>query len=131
MVAKEKLIELFHIDSAGTSGHHAGERADARMIKTAAHRGIDVTSISRQFVSEDFKRFDYIIVMDDSNYQNVISLDPQGEYGHKVSKMTDYSSGKFASYDKVPDPYWGGEDGFDLVLDLLTDASEGLLANLK
>lgn len=126
-----QLTSSFVVDSAGTSAYHAGEKADARVREQAKKRGIDVTSISRQFLKEDFTRFDYIIVMDDSNYENVLSLDIRHEYHHKVHKMTDYCSSKFSGFEHIPDPYYGADDGFNLVLDLLDDACQGLYNKLS
>jgi protein-tyrosine phosphatase len=118
------------VDSAGTSGYHVGENADPRMREQASKRAIEITSIARQFEVKDFRAFDYIIVMDDSNYHNVLLLDPKGEYLHKVSKMTDYCSERFKDFDHVPDPYYGGKDGFELVLDLLQDSCFNFLSHL-
>lgn len=127
LIERENISESFFVDSAGTSAHHVGERADSRMRNAASNRGLELTSISRQFISEDFKRFDYIVVMDDSNYQNVLTLDYGHEYEHKIYKMADYASGKFESFKSVPDPYYGGADGFDLVLDLLENSCKNFL----
>lgn len=118
------------VDSAGTSGYHVGEKADSRMREQAIKRGIEVTSIARQFVARDFIKFDYILVMDDSNYHDVLLLDPKGEYLHKISKITDYCSERFKDIDHVPDPYYGGKDGFDHVLDLLQDSCFNFLNHL-
>ena len=118
----KNITNQFHIDSAGTSGIHAGERADSRMISAAKKRNIDITSISRKFLKSDFREFDYVLVMDDSNYQNVISLTENETDIKKVSLMTDYCSLNFVKYHKVPDPYYGGEEGFEIVLDILDNA---------
>ena len=131
MVAKRGMEEKFEVDSAGTSGYHAGERADARMIEQAVKRGLDVPSVSRQFTKSDFKKFDKIIVMDDSNYQNVLKLDPSGEYSSKVAKLTDFASEKYQNFNHVPDPYFGGDEGFELVLDLLQDCCAELLESFN
>lgn len=128
---REGLAEGFEVDSAGTSGYHAGGPADSRMIEHAKKRSIHVPSISRQFVKSDFKRFDRIIVMDDSNYQNVMKLDPTGEHSSKVSKLTDFASDHFSGFNHVPDPYYGGSDGFELVLDLLQNCCANLVDSLK
>jgi protein-tyrosine phosphatase len=129
LVAKEGLREFFEIDSAGTSAHHQGERADERMRKAATERGYNLTSISRQFVKNDFKNFDHIIVMDKSNYRNVMNLDPDNHFEEKVSFMTDYVSN--FSESEVPDPYWSGDEGFFYVIDLLEDATSGFLNKLR
>ncbi len=124
------MVDLgdFTIDSAGTSGFHQGEPADSRMIEHARKRGLDLTSLSRQFVVNDFDRFDYILVMDDKNLRDVLKM-ASVDQAKKVRKITDFSQ-KF-KYDHIPDPYYGGAKGFDLVLDLLVDACEGFLKSLK
>lgn len=130
MVDTEKLTHKLIIDSAGTSHHHAGEPADERMRDHAMERGYDLTSISRGFENpEDFKNFDYLITMDESNYANIVALDRKGEYKHKVFPMVQFC--KIHQVKKVPDPYYGGDDGFRLVLDILEDACEGLLKRIR
>lgn len=109
----------YFIDSAGTSAHHVGELADARMRRAAINRDIDITSRSRQFSQDDFKDFDYIITMDQSNYNNVIKLASSEQERNKVKSLMDYNPG--AEFDHVPDPYFGGDEGFDIVLDLLEE----------
>ena len=131
LLQNNNISKGYYVDSAGTSGLHAGEYADKRMISEAIKFDIDLTSKSRKFIKEDFNRFDYIIVMDDENYRNVLKLDNHGEYQHKVSKMTDYASGKFSKYKFVPDPYYGGQDGFTLVLNLLENACNGLFLDIE
>lgn len=131
MIKQRGLEDQFEVDSAGTSAYHAGENADSRMIEQAKKRGIHVPSISRQFIKEDFNRFDHIIVMDDSNYQNVMKLDPKGEFSSKVSKMTDFTGDKFSGFNYIPDPYFGGQDGFDMVLDLLDDCCSNFLDKIS
>ena len=130
-ITQAELNNSIQLDSAGTSGYHAGEPADKRMIARALHRNIDIPSISRQFVAKDFERFDLIVVMDDSNYENVLTLDPKNQYASKVVKMTDFASGKFTDYDHVPDPYFGGGEGFEVVLDLLENCCHNLLSHLN
>lgn len=121
----------FEIDSAATSSHHVGELADARMIEHAKKRQIQITSVARQITYSDLEHFDYIIVMDDNNYKNVLTLDTKNKFIHKISKMTDYCTNKFKDYDHVPDPYYGGSKGFDLVLDILQDSCFNFLNHLK
>ena len=123
------LEKDYEVDSAGTSAYHAGEKADSRMISEAQKRSISVPSISRKFIEEDFELFDRIIVMDDSNLKNVAKLDPEKQFMHKVSKLTHYSSNP--DLDLVPDPYFGGQDGFALVLDILEDCCSNLLTELN
>jgi protein-tyrosine phosphatase len=128
-IRKKGEDSLFEIDSAGTSAYHAGEKADARMRHHAKKRGIEITSISRKFAIEDFDRFDYIVAMDRENLGELKELARDQNDLDKLHMMTSFSN-KF-NYDYVPDPYFGGEDGFELVLDLLEDAGEGFYHHLK
>ena len=130
MVKNKGLAERFEIDSAGTSGWHEGEPADQRMQSHAIKRGFNLTSISRKFNPDtDFDHFDYIIAMDDENINALRKMARNDADINKISKMTDYS--KEWNYDEVPDPYYGGEQGFELVLDLLEDSCSGLLEKLN
>ena len=125
MVADEGLENEILVDSAGTSGWHEGELPDDRMRMHGQRRGYDFSSRSRKFVEKDFGIFDYIIVMDDDNYRNVKKLAKSKEDVAKIHLMTDFSD-KY-SHPHVPDPYYGGSSGFELVMDLLEDACENLL----
>lgn len=130
LVKRNGLANNFEIDSAGTIAYHAGERADKRMQAHALLRDYNLTSISRKFVpAADFKHFDMIIGMD---YENISSLKNmvrnEGDLD-KIHLITDFS--KEWSYNEIPDPYYGGEEGFELVLDLLEDACQGLLEKLQ
>lgn len=125
MVASRNLTDLFHIDSAGTAAYHTGEMADSRMRSHASRRGYDLTSRARQINNSDLEEFDYILCMDKSNLRNVQALSAAHKYSQKIKLMTDYS--KVLSYTEVPDPYYGGAQGFELVLDILEDACDGLL----
>lgn len=118
----------FEIDSAGTSGFHAGERADTRMLKHANKRGIDLPSRSRQLTSQDFSYYDYIVVMDDSNYQNCLSLLQDSSQEEKIYKMAEFATSFEQS--EVPDPYYGGAQGFETVLDMVTEGAENLLTKI-
>ncbi len=119
----------FLIDSAGTSAWHAGEKADARMRQHAKKRNINLTSISRKFVVEDFDRFDYIIAMDRQNLDEMKQMARNKSDLDKLHMMTSFSKG--FNYDHVPDPYYGGDNGFELVLDILEDACEGFYQYLE
>lgn len=124
LVREKGVYDQFEIDSAGTYGYHEGEPADRRMQSHAVKRGYNLTSISRSFNSiTDWDRFDYIIAMDDSNLSNLKDMARNGDDLKKLFKMTDFSSNY--NYTEVPDPYYGGDKGFELVLDLLEDAGEG------
>lgn len=127
-MAEDRGMDL-EIDSAGTIGFHAGEPADARMKRHAIQRGYDLRSISRPVVAEDYEYYDMIIGMDDPNISDLESRAPSQGALAKISKMTDYCTD--FDYDLVPDPYYGGSAGFELVLDLLEDACAGLLEKLS
>lgn len=126
IVNQNGLKKKFEIDSAGTSGWHAGEPADRRMQSHAVKRGYNLTSISRQFdPNTDFDYFDLIIGMDDSNIADLKRMARNEDDLQKIHLMTDFA--KEWNYNEVPDPYYGGEEGFELVLDLLEDSCQGLL----
>lgn len=113
------------VDSAGISGYHRGELPDARMRTHARRRGYELTHLSRPVVTEDFYDFDYVLGMDDANIAALHDKSPDAESNGKIGRMTDYCVRKVA--DHVPDPYYGGAQGFEEVLDILEDACEGLL----
>ncbi|MFT6069739.1 MAG: protein-tyrosine phosphatase [Bacteriovoracaceae bacterium] len=116
----------WEIDSAGTSGHHIGERADERMRSHALERGYSLESRSRKFdPHKDFEAFDKIIVMDEHNQRDIKNLDLNKKYSSKIELMTNYCSKFEAS--KVPDPYYGGAEGFEVVLDIVEDACRGII----
>ncbi len=130
IIKKNNLDDKFVIDSAGTAGHHQGEESDPRTVVHAQKRGYDVTSFSRPFVREaDYKKFDYILAMDDSNYADLLSFDVDQRYAHKVFKMTQFCTA--LNVKQVPDPYYGGPDSFEQVLDILEDACQGLFEKIK
>lgn len=129
LVERAGLSDSIYIDSAGTYGGHAGEPADTRMRRAAAIRGYRLTSISRQIRTDDFDKFDMIIVMDDSNYERVSRLAPTREDLQKIYRMTEFCRTHKA--DHVPDPYYEGAHGFEIVLDLLEDACAGLLDDIR
>jgi len=126
LVKREGLSADFEIDSAGTSNWHEGEPADQRMQKHARKRGYNLTSLSRMVKPEtDFEEFDYIVAMDGENLKELRRLSPHTGYLKKLFLITDFA--RKYNYDGIPDPYYGGEKSFELVLDLLEDACEGLL----
>lgn len=130
LVNKEGLADEFEIDSAGTGAWHAGEPADKRMQEHAVKRNYNLTSISRQFDPDtDFDYFDTIIGMDDENIFSLKKMARNIEDLQKIHRMTDFS--REWNYTEVPDPYYGGKEGFELVLDLLEDSCRGLLEKVK
>ncbi|MCB9206488.1 MAG: low molecular weight phosphotyrosine protein phosphatase [Ignavibacteriales bacterium] len=129
LVKRVGLENEIQCDSAGTIAYHEGEQADARMKRHAIRRGYKLTSIARRFRNIDFEKFDYVIAMDKANYADLISFDTEKKYKDKIFMMTNFSSnGKF---DEVPDPYYGGPEGFETVLDILEDSCSGLLEEIK
>jgi len=130
IVEEKGLSEELLCDSAGTAAYHAGDQADFRMKQFAQKRGYHLTRISRPVNPElDFDRFDYIIGMDKQNVRDLKAVARNENDRKKISLMTDYCSGK--KYDSVPDPYYGGAAGFELVLDILEDACDGLIRKLQ
>lgn len=128
LLEQRNLTSAVRCDSAGTSSYHIGSSPDGRMAAAAKKRGIKLLGRARQFEPTDFEQFDLILAMDDDNYRNILALDPSGQYAHKVKRMCDFCQ----TYPdrEVPDPYYGGADGFDYVIDLLMDACNGLLQEL-
>ena len=112
-------------DSAGTSGYHVGAAPDRRMSAAANKRGMVLEGKSRKLKPRDLQSFDLILAMDRENYRDILYLDREGKYEDKVKMMCGFASKK--PDQEVPDPYYGGADGFDYVIDLLYDACAGLL----
>ncbi len=119
--------EIF-IDSAGTHAYHVGNQPDQRAQEAALKRGIDLSSQrARRVNADDFAEFDYVIAMDESNKYDLLSICPAG-YEDRVQLFLNYSNG---SESEVPDPYYGQGRGFEIVLNLVEDASEGLLKHIR
>ncbi len=128
-IEEEHLEDEIQCDSAGTYAFHAGENADTRMQKHALKRDYHLTSISRKVIDDDFIDFDYIIAMDNSNYANLLEMNPYTEHKNKIYKMVDFCKNKNAN--EVPDPYYGGDQGFENVLDIIEDGVEGLIEKIR
>ena len=117
------------IDSAGTHAYHVGSQPDQRSMRHALRRGYDLSAQrARQVSGQDFEVFDHILAMDHDNLALLKSRCP-GAYQHKLGLFMQYASQ--SPSDVVPDPYYGGAQGFDLVLDYVEDASDGLIAMLQ
>ena len=129
LIEKRGLGDRVTCDSAGTASYHVGSAPDRRMSVAAKRMGITLMGSARQFTATDFENFDLILAMDQSNYRDILSLDLSQQYAPKVKLMCDYC--RTHSDREVPDPYYGGESGFDYVIGLLTDACEGLLESVK
>jgi protein-tyrosine phosphatase len=128
-VARAGLSHLIEVDSAGTHGYHIGEAPDERSVKHAGRRGYDLSALrARRFAKDDFHRFDLVLAMDAGHHEHLSRL-MQPSNGHKLKMMLEYSP-RFRSQREVPDPYYGGPEGFEQVLDMLEDAADGLLREL-
>lgn len=125
VLQREGLDREVLVDSAGLISYHQGEQADHRMRAHASRRGYHITHLSRPVCMTDFYDFDLIIGMDDSNISRLRDLAPSIEEEAKIHRMTEYCISKVV--DHVPDPYYGGAQGFENVIDILEDACEGLL----
>lgn len=129
LIAANQLQDRIICDSAGTASYHVGSPPDRRMTAAAARRNIRLSGQARQFERSDFEDFDLILAMDKENYANILRLDPAGQYRHQVKLMCDFCQSHGDR--EVPDPYYGGEDGFNYVIELLLDACEGLLQQIQ
>ncbi len=129
LVAEHGLDEAFEIDSAGTGPWHVGRPPDARAREAAARRGIVIDHLrGRQVCAADFEYFDYIVAMDRANLADLADLASREDH-HKLHLMMSFDAG-FGT-EEVPDPYYGGDAGFDRVLDMIEAAGAGLLAEIR
>lgn len=128
-VEKAGLAERVHIDSAGTHDYHVGDAPDARTQRAARQRGYDMSRLrGRQVQAADFMRFDYVLAMDEANLDILRRLRPRNAQGHLGLFL------EFAEHHherEVPDPYYGGADGFERVLDMVEDGAHGLLQHVR
>jgi protein-tyrosine phosphatase len=125
LIMQAGLSARITCDSAGTSSYHIGSPPDRRMSAAAAMRGIAMTGRARQFQVADFENYDLILAMDKDNYLDILALDPRHLYRDKVKLMCEFATRH--QIREVPDPYYGGREGFEKVIDLLLDSCEGLL----
>jgi len=116
-------------DSAGTAGYHIGKSPDSRMTKTMRARGYQVTGGARKFTPIDFDNFDLILTMDEDNHRDVLSQARSDQDRKRVRYFTDFCTEH--DDDEVPDPYYGGDEGFEFVADLMEDGSAGIIAHLR
>ena len=121
--------DRIEIDSAGTHAYHIGEQPDGRAQQAALGRGVDLSvQRARKVNSNDFDIYDYVIAMDDSNMNDLLSICPAG-LEEKVKLFLSYATN--ANTSEVPDPYYGSGNGFEIVLDLVEDAADGFIAHLQ
>jgi protein-tyrosine phosphatase len=123
------LADMVEVDSAGTHGYHVGDPPDRRATHHARRRGYDLSALrARRVVDADFEAFDLILAMDWDNLGE-LEADCPPAHRHKLRRLTEFASK--ASHPTVPDPYYGGADGFETVLDLVEDACDGLIRHLR
>jgi protein-tyrosine phosphatase len=128
LIQQRQLGDRVICDSAGTASYHLGNPPDRRMTQVAKAYGIDLRGQARQFGVADFDQFDYILAMDRQNYRDILALDPAGQRRDRVRLMCDFC--RTHPDREVPDPYYGGPEGFTYVIELLLDACEGLLDHI-
>ena len=129
MAMREGMGGRIECDSAGTIDFHAGAAPDTRIRRTGQERGFEIGGRARHVLEADLDAFDLILVMDRENLDYVMTLDVSGQYKEKIRLFCDFV--QHSSDKEVPDPYYGGQDGFEKVFDLLEDGSEGLIAYLR
>ena len=128
LVENENLLDAIRVDSAGTHSYHVGSPPDLRSQATARARGVDLSGLrARRFVSADFSEFDYLLAMDTGNLADMNAIRPD-DAGTRAELMLRYSD-RFKE-GEIPDPYYGNE-GFDLVYDMVEDAARGLLRHIR
>jgi protein-tyrosine phosphatase len=125
-------LEGIEVESAGTGGWHAGEPPDERATAAAARRGVTLEGAARQVKPADFRRFDLLIALDRANLRELIALAPDEEAAEKVRLLREFDPASASSGDlDVPDPYYGGDRGFETVLDMVEAACRGLIDELR
>ena len=123
-------IENCTSDSAGTAAYHIGKQPDVRSIQVAEENGIYINHFARKFVPEDCDEFDFIFAMDQSNYRDIVSI--SGHQPEQLSLLRDFDSNKSEDDKNVPDPYYGGIDGFNNIFKMMSEAIENFIsAELK
>ncbi len=132
LLEEQGLTDEIELDSAGTGAWHIGKPPDARASEAAGARGIVLEGEGRQISEEDFERADLVLVMDRENLVNVLAIAPDDDAKAKVKLLREFDPGAAASGNlDVPDPYYGGADGFENVLDLVERACRGLLDHVR
>ena len=131
LLEKKGLTDAFIVDSAGTGNWHIGKKADSRMRIAAERRDINILSRARQITRKDFEEFNYILAMDDSNFRNIQDLKSKTSFKDFPSIKKIQSFRSIFNEQEVPDPYFGGDEGFDYVLDILEDSVSGFLESIS
>jgi protein-tyrosine phosphatase len=130
LVRQAGLGDQIEVDSAGTCAYHVGEAPDPRARAAAQSRGIRVAGSARKFARGDWRRFDYVLAMDGENYRDLLSSAPTDAPGRQLFMLRSFDPDAEPDA-SVPDPYYGGERGFDVVLDQCEKACRGLLAHIR
>lgn len=129
LVKREGLEHLIEVDSAGTHAYHIGNPPDHRSQASALKRGVDLSSLRARRVAEvDFEKYDYVLAMDDENYGYLDALCPNG-HKEKLKLLMDFAA--HLNQREVPDPYYGGANGFERVFDMVEAAAQGLLKDIR
>lgn len=127
-ISEAGLADRVQLDSAGTGHWHVGKAPDARAREAAASRGYELAHLrARQVTEEDFHQFDYVLAMDHANLSDLRTMQPENSRA-RLALFLEYGDG---DTDEVPDPYYGGDAGFERVLDLIEDASDGLILDVR
>jgi len=131
LAERDGVAGRFVIESAGTSNYHIGEQPDSRTVETAARRGVRMSHEARQITAEDLDRFDYVVAMDAGNFGRIRKLAGGAERRSELRFLRSFDASAAAVDDlEVPDPYFGGADGFDDVHDMVERACRGLLDHI-
>jgi low molecular weight protein-tyrosine phosphatase len=130
LLEEERLADRVHVESAGTGAWHVGAPPDERATLAARRRGVTLTGEARQVTVDDFRDFDLLIAMDRSNLRELLVIAPGDEAAEKVRLLREFDPAASGNLD-VPDPYYGGDRGFETVLDMVEAACRGLLDELR
>lgn len=128
-IKKKKIDHLFMVDSCGTANYHIGDSPDSRTIANARKNGVVIEHCGRQFSANDLKDFDFILAMDNSNYQNILRLLKDKAHTEKVKLMREFDTVNKGG--DVPDPYYGGEKHFQEVFEILDRSTENFLHHIQ
>lgn len=129
LIKNHGLEKLIRVDSAGTHAYHVGEAPDDRAQQAARKRGVELAMLKgRQVNPDDVQEFDYVLAMDNDNYENLLNICPEG-YESRVSLFLSHAP--HLEIEEVPDPYYGGKSGFEHVLDMTEEAAKGLLKKIR
>lgn len=131
LIEVAQLNEKFYVVSAGTSGYHQGEPYHRDTRDVCEKNNVKIDGISRPVQNSDFEEFDYLLAMDESNYEDLLARCPSPKFESKIKHMLEFQQNDHIPGLNVPDPYYGGYDCFERVFELLEDACEGFLEHVK